>query len=99
MRFTPTESLVGPEDEIIDCEGTHKVWTREGKTFKAHAVELGISNGSLTEILNGITEGTQIITDLSIGKMPGSSSMSSETSSESQERSPFAPGPPGKKKK
>ena len=99
LRFTPSESLVGPEDEIIDCEGTHKVWTREGKTFKAHAVELGISNGSLTEILNGITEGTQIITDLSIGKMPGSSSMSSETSSESQERSPFAPGPPGKKKK
>ncbi len=99
LRFTPSESLVGPEDEIINCEGTHKVWTREGKTFKAHAVELGISNGSLTEILNGITEGTQIITDLSIGKMPGSSSMSSETSSESQERSPFAPGPPGKKKK
>lgn len=99
LRFTPSESLVGPEDEIIDYEGTHKVWTREGKTFKAHAVELGISNGSLTEILNGITEGTQIITDLSIGKMPGSSSMSSETSSESQERSPFAPGPPGKKKK
>lgn len=99
LRFTPSESLVGPEDEIINCEGTHKVWTREGKTFKAHAVKLGISNGSLTEILNGITEGTQIITDLSIGKMPGSSSMSSETSSESQERSPFAPGPPGKKKK
>ena len=99
LRFTPSESFVGPEDEIIDCEGTHKVWTREGKTFKAHAVELGISNSSLTEILNGITEGTQIITDLSIGKMPGSSSMSSETSSESQERSPFAPGPPGKKKK
>lgn len=99
LRFTPSESLVGPEDEIINCEGTHKVWTREGKTFKAHAVELGISNGSLTEILNGITEGTQIINDASVGKMPGSSSMSSETSSESQERSPFAPGPPGKKKK
>lgn len=99
LRFTPSESLVGPEDEIINCEGAHKVWTREGKTFKAHAVELGISNGSLTEILNGITEGTQIINDASVGKMPGSSSMSEETSNESQERSPFAPGPPGKKKK
>jgi len=99
LRFTPNETLVGPEDRILDCEGTHKVWTRDGKTFKAYAVEIGISNGSLTEILSGITEGTQVITDIHIGQMPGSSHANTSTSNENQERSPFAPGPPGKKKK
>lgn len=99
LRFTPNETLVGPEDQILDCEGTHKVWTWDGKTFKAHAVETGISNGSLTEILSGIAEGAQVITDAHIGQMPGGSHANAGTGSENQERSPFAPGPPGKKKK
>jgi len=99
LRFTPNKSLISPEDEVVDCEGNHKVWTREGQTFKAHSVEVGISNGSLTEILSGIGEGTQVITDVTVGQMPGNSNANASTNSESQERSPFAPGPRGKKNK
>lgn len=99
LRFTPNKSLISPEDEVVDCKGNHKVWTREGQTFKAHSVEVGISNGSLTEILSGIGEGTQVITDVTVGQMPGNSNPNASTNSESQERSPFAPGPRGKKNK
>ncbi len=99
LRFTPNKSLISPENEVIDCKGNHKVWTREGQTFKAHSVEVGISNGSLTEILSGIGEGTQVITDATVGQMPGNSNANASTNSESQERSPFAPGPRGKKNK
>ncbi len=99
LRFTPNKSLISPENEVIDCEGNHKVWTREGQTFKAHSVEVGISNGSLTEILSGIGEGTQVITDATVGQIPGNSNANASTNSESQERSPFAPGPRGKKNK
>ena len=34
--------------------------------FKAHRVEVGTSNGTLTEILSGIDEGTEVLTDFSI---------------------------------
>lgn len=96
LRFTPDASFMGPEDRIEDCEAEHKVWTREGKTFKAHAVETGISNGSLTEIRSGIAEGERVITDANVGQMPGS--LNADAGNDSQERSPFAPGPRGKKK-
>lgn len=53
LRFTPERALIGEQDVVNDCQAAHKVWTRQGNTFTAHAVETGISNGSLTEILSG----------------------------------------------
>ncbi len=100
LRFTPNSSFLGEKDVVEDCEGTHKVWTREGTTFKAHAVEVGITNGTLTEIVSGLAEGTQVLTDAETGVMPGSKAVATEESnSSSEERSPFAPTPPGQKKK
>lgn len=55
-----------------DCEGEHKLWTREGNTFTAHPVKIGISNGVNTEIISGINEGTVVVTEATIGSMPGS---------------------------
>ena len=63
LRFTPAVPLVGPNAVVKDCEGEHKVWTREGDTFTAHPVSIGISNGIVTEITGGINEGTQIVSD------------------------------------
>ena len=54
-----------------DCEGEHKLWTHEGTTFTAHPVEVGISNGISTEIISGIPEGTKVVTEATIGVMPG----------------------------
>lgn len=65
--------MIGKNDIVKDCEGEHKVWTREGTTFTAHPVEIGISNGISTEIISGVAEGTKVITEATIGAMPGES--------------------------
>ena len=72
LRFIPTEALLEKGQTISDCEGEHKLWTLEDNTFKAHKVEIGTSNGMVTEIISGIPEGTEILTDFKIsgGDMP-----------------------------
>ena len=67
LRFTPNEALLKDKQTIVDVKADHKVWTKEGDTFKAHAVQIGTNNGTLTEILSGIKEGTEILTDFSLG--------------------------------
>lgn len=62
LRFTPTQDLI-KGCKIVDCKGKNKVWTREGNTFKAHAVQIGMSDGIHTEILSGVSKGLEIITD------------------------------------
>ena len=98
LRFTPEEPLIGKNDIVKDCEGEHKVWTREGTTFTAHPVEIGISNGVSTEIISGVAEGTKVVTEATIGAMPGENA-EAEPNQGSGERSPFMPGPPGNNKK
>ena len=71
LRFTPNENILSEEQSVEDCEGAHKVWTQEGNVFKAHAVEIGTSNGMLTEIVSGIGEGTEVLTDFSISSAGG----------------------------
>ena len=96
LRFTPAVPLVGSNAVVKDCEGEHKVWTREGDTFTAHPVSIGISNGIVTEITGGINEGTQIVSDAVIST--GAETAVAEGQGDG-ERSPFMPGPPGSKKK
>lgn len=98
LRFAPEKPLIGSNDIVKDCESEHKVWTREGTTFTAHPVEIGISNGISTEIISGVAEGTRVVTEATIGAMPGESA-DVEANQESGERSPFMPGPPGSNKK
>ena len=66
LRFTPNAAILTPDQVIEDCQGDHKLWTREGNTFKAHSVGIGITNGVLTEILSGIDEGTEVLTDINV---------------------------------
>ena len=73
LRFTPEEPLIGKNDIVKDCESEHKVWTREGTTFTAHPVEIGITNGISTEIISGVAEGTRVVTEATIGGIPGES--------------------------
>ena len=96
LRFTPAVPLVGSNAVVKDCEGEHKVWTREGDTFTAHPVSIGISNGIVTEITGGINEGTQIVSDAVIST--GAETAVAEGQGDG-ERSPFMLGPPGNNKK
>lgn len=99
LRFTPEKPLIGDNDIVKDCEGEHKLWTREGNTFIAHPVVVGISNGVNTEIVSGINEGTVVVTEATIGRMPGEGGLPEMQQEASGEKSPFMPGPPGSNKK
>lgn len=94
LRFTPEYPLIERTDIVVDCEGEAKLWTREGNTFTAHPVQLGISNGIMTEILGGIDEGTEIVEEAIIGSDPTAEVQTGEV-----ERSPFMPGPRNDNKK
>ena len=94
LRFNPVEPIVGKDAIINDCPGEHKLWTKEGNTFTAHPVQTGITNGTYTEILDGVDEGTTVIADAQFGGMPAPQMGMPEDI----ERSPFAPGPPGRDK-
>ncbi len=85
LRFIPNEALLTKEQKIEDCEGVTKVWTLEGNIFKAHAVEVGTTNGMLTEIVNGISEGTEVLVDF---KLNGGDDQQEQKAS-----NPFMPRP------
>ncbi len=86
LRFTPNAALLTPDQVIEDCQGDFKVWTREGNTFKAHKVSTGITNGVITEILSGVTEGTEVLTDFSMSGATGPQDAQ-------QANNPFMPRP------
>ncbi len=97
LRYTPTKETIGPKDKIVDCQGAQKLWVREGNTFKAYAVKTGITNGTRTQILSGVKEGTAVIVDLK-EQLAEKQADADNAEAGTQEKSPFAPGPRGKKK-
>ena len=97
LRFTPEVPLISADDVVNDCEGAHKVWTREGNVFTAHPVQVGITNGILTEITGGIAEGTTIVTEADI-MVPAAAEAEMEASQGESETNPFMPGPPDRNK-
>ena len=94
LRFVPEVPLIGKDDIVKDSEGTHKVWTKSGNVFTAHPVQTGISNGINTEIISGIPEGTEIVTEAVFGSEPPAAALQGGDT----ERSPFMPGPPDRNK-
>ncbi len=87
LRFMPTEAFLQEGQTIEDVDAKNKVWTLEGNVFKAHAVEIGTTNGTTTEILSGIAKGTKVLTDFNISG--GAESPASE-----QTTNPFMPRRP-----
>ena len=86
LRFMPNEALLSKGQKIEDVEAPTKVWTMEGNTFKAHAVQTGTTNGITTEIVSGISEGTEVLVDF---KLSGGDA--EETGQQAQ--NPFMPRP------
>ena len=96
LRFTPTKEMLQPGQKIVDCNAKKKLWVREGNTFKAYGVSEGISNGTRTQIVSGSKEGTEVIVD--IAEATDQEGADPSAAAASQEKSPFAPSRPGKKK-
>lgn len=94
LRFTPQKETVGKMKNVDVANAKNKVWTIEGNSIVAHKVNIGMTDGTNTQIVGGIAEGTKIVTGLNV--MGGEEEKPMEAQGES---SPFAPGPPGKNKK
>lgn len=94
LRFTPQKETVGKMKIVDVANAKNKVWTIEGNSIVAHKVNIGMTDGTNTQIVGGIAEGTKVVTRLNV--MGGEEEKPMEAQGES---SPFAPGPPGKNKK
>lgn len=94
LRFTPQKETVGKMKIVDVANAKNKVWTIESNSIVAHKVNIGMTDGTNTQIVGGIAEGTKIVTGLNV--MGGEEEKPMEAQGES---SPFAPGPPGKNKK
>ena len=96
LRFTPQKETVG-KMKIIDnnANAKNKVWTIENNAIVSHKVNVGMTDGTNTQILSGIPAGLKVITGLSIS----SEAEATPQANVGGESSPFAPGPPRKKKK
>lgn len=93
LRYTPEKETVGGR-KIKDCTGKNKVWTLEGNTLVAHAVNIGATDGTHTQILSGIKKGQKVITGVAVA-----TEGDDDTASSDDTKSPFAPGPRNNKKK
>ena len=95
LRFNPDKKIAG-DKTIKDCDSPKKVWTMDATSFTAHPVKTGMNDGSNTEIISGISEGTEIVTETVVkSEMP---EMMPEEGGEG-EQNPFMPGPPGRNNK
>ena len=88
LRFMPNQAFLEKDQTIADVEADHKLWTMEGNTFKAHKVEIGTSNGVLTEITGGVVAGTVVLSDFNV-------SSTGEGEQQGQASNPFMPRPRG----
>ncbi|MBR0202263.1 MAG: efflux RND transporter periplasmic adaptor subunit [Bacteroidaceae bacterium] len=86
LRFSPSEALLQKDETIEDCEGRSKLWIRQDNVFKAVPVEIGVTNGTMTEIQSGIKAGTEVIAEMTVIE-------SGEPDAASQNKNPFMPGP------
>ncbi len=92
LYFTPNPELL-KDYTIVDTKAPHKVWTLKDKELKAIPVEIGLTDGINTEIISGLNEGDNIVSDIIF------EDIDSPMGGGSQERSPFMPQHPGSKKK
>jgi HlyD family secretion protein len=67
LRFTPEASVFGKKYVIKDTTAEHKLWTLDGNVLTAHKVEIGVTDGTRTEIIGGMKEGSTVIQSFEIG--------------------------------
>lgn len=96
LRFSPSKEMMNDGEKIKDCNATNKLWIKETNILKAYPVKTGITNGIRTQILEGVKEGTAVITN---AKAKGGTDEDNISEQNSQERSPFSPRPPERDKK
>lgn len=64
IRFTPDTELLADDETIQDCKEKNKVWVRDGKILRAIPIQIGMSNGMVTEVRGGLKQGVEVITEM-----------------------------------
>ena len=96
LRFNPDPELLEEigvtvtGSQAADGEDTRTVWVRKGNEISPKTVATGHTSGDKTGITCGLSDGEEVVTGLSA---------EAPRKEEATERSPFAPGPRGDKKK
>lgn len=101
LKFIPTVEMLAEGEQIeplSEKETGNKVrtvWKKQGTIFKPYRVEIGETNGIMTEIVSGLNEGDKVVTNVVEGKavVPG------EAGQGDNESNPFMPPRPGKNQK
>ncbi len=95
LKYMPEESMIPKGDSIVhpapDAKG-HHVWVLKGNRITPVGVTVGTSGANFTEILSGISAGTEVITGAQLKGGPADGG-------EQGDKNPFMPGPPGRKNK
>lgn len=94
LRFTPAKETVGKMKIKDISNAKNKVWTIEGNNIVAHQVNIGMSDGTHTQIVSGVKQGQKVITGVDV-----KTDDAAADGSNSSESSPFAPGPHKNNKK
>lgn len=94
LRFTPAKETVGKMKIKDISNAKNKVWTIEGNNIVAHQVNIGMSDGTHTQIVSGVKQGQKVITGVDV-----KTDAAATDGSNSSESSPFAPGPHKNNKK
>lgn len=63
LRFTPDLTKL-KNLKIEDCNSTDKLWIKNSKGLKAYPVKTGITDGTRTEIKDGLPENTEVVTSM-----------------------------------
>ena len=92
LRFTPEKETVGNLKIKDVSNAKNKVWTVEGNSIVAHRVNIGMTDGTHTQILSGIAAGQRVVTGITSTTAEASDGAGGESS-------PFAPKGPGNNKK
>lgn len=79
-----------------ELDGKHSVWVKKSDGhIEKRVVEIGMTNGIVTEVLSGLAQGEQVVTALT----QVSSTSQDTAKASSQTTSPFMPKRPGQNKK
>lgn len=98
LRYVPNQQVLGETIEIVPMTGEARggqrsVWVKDGLVLREKTVAVGITNGLITEITGGLTDGDDVITGMTTGSVAADITKNTET-----ESSPFMPQRPGAKK-
>lgn len=66
LRFIPQKETVGKMKIVDVANAKNKVWTIEGNSIVAHKMNIGMTDGTNTQIVGGIAEGTKVVTGLNV---------------------------------